>query len=323
MTDTVTIKQKGQINVVLKQKTTQNKDAFFKNEEDRANHFPLEQIENKMNRLVGMSEIKRTVKEIYAWLYVNQKRKQHHLKVQSQALHMLFKGNPGTGKTTVARLLGELFLGMNVLSKGHLIEADRGDLVGEYIGQTAQKTRDLVKKALGGILFIDEAYSLARGGEKDFGKEAVDTLVKMMEDYQHDFVLILAGYSNEMSRFLNLNPGLPSRFPIIISFPNYSDNELMLISEQMLTDRDYRLTDEARKKLKNHLLTKSQSQPTTFSNGRYVRNIIEKAIRQQAIRLLREGQYDKDSLLTLRAIDFNIEDSQEQQRNPFSGGISH
>lgn len=310
MSDTVTIKQKGQINVVLNQKTTSPSEdkEFFANKEERTKHFPLDKIEAKMNRLVGMEEIKKTIKEIYAWLYVNQMRRLQHLKVQNQALHMLFKGNPGTGKTTVARLIGELFASMNVLSKGHLVEADRGDLVGEYIGQTAQKTRELVKKAMGGILFVDEAYSLGRGGEKDFGKEAVDTLVKLMEDHQHDFVLILAGYSNEMERFLNLNPGLPSRFPIIIDFPNYNEGELVIISEQMLQERDYRLTDEARKKVKRHLNYKAQERPQTFSNGRYVRNMIEKAIRQQAIRLLREGRYERDDLLTLRAIDFKIED---------------
>ncbi|GJM69287.1 hypothetical protein HMSSN036_15030 [Paenibacillus macerans] len=135
-----------------------------------------------------------------------------------QVYHMIFKGNPGTGKTTVARIVAKMFQRMGVLSKGHLIEVERADLVGEYIGHTAQKTRDLVKKALGGILFIDEAYSLARGGEKDFGKEAIDTLVKAMEDQKNQFILILAGYSDEMDFFLSTNPGLPSRFPIQMDF---------------------------------------------------------------------------------------------------------
>lgn len=145
---------------------------------NEAKHGILKEIEKEMSALVGMEEMKRNIKEIYAWIFVNQKRAEQGLKVGKQALHMMFKGNPGTGKTTVARLIGKLFFEMNVLSKGHLIEAERADLVGEYIGHTAQKTRDLIKKSLGGILFIDEAYSLARGGEKDFGKEAIDTLVK-------------------------------------------------------------------------------------------------------------------------------------------------
>ncbi|MGQ0422887.1 AAA family ATPase, partial [Bacillus sp. HC-Mk] len=139
-------------------------------------------IEEEMGKLVGMDDIKKIIKEIYAWIYVNKKRQEKGLKSEKQVLHMLFKGNPGTGKTTVARMIGKLLFEMNILSKGHLVEAERADLVGEYIGHTAQKTRDLIKKAMGGILFIDEAYSLARGGEKDFGKEAIDTLVKHMED---------------------------------------------------------------------------------------------------------------------------------------------
>src|SRR5699024_5379904 len=167
--------------------------------------------------------------EIYAWIYVNKKRQEQGLKAGKQVLHMMFKGNPGTGKTTFARLIGKLFYKMNVLPKGHLIEAERADLVGEYIGQTAQKTRDLIKKAAGGILFIDEAYSLSRGGEKDFGREAVDTLVKAMEDHKHQFILILAGYPEEMQRFLRLNPGLPSRFPHRFHFDDFSPAELLEI----------------------------------------------------------------------------------------------
>src|SRR5690606_2500175 len=195
------------------------------------------------------------------------KREEQGLKVGKQALHMMFKGNPGTGKTTVARLLGKLFLQMNVLSKGHLIEAERADLVGEYIGHTAQKTRDLIKKAIGGILFIDEAYSLARGGEKDFGKEAIDTLVKHMEDKQHEFVLILAGYSKEMDHFLSLNPGLYSRFPLVIDFPDYSISQLMEIGDKMLKEKEYTLSHEAEKKLREHLIWVKTLNPASFSNG--------------------------------------------------------
>lgn len=303
----MTFKNKGQINVVLNQQKRGFEEPIVVHREVETKHYPLEQIETKLNRLVGMEEVKRIVREIYAWLYINRLRKQYQLKAETQTLHMLFKGNPGTGKTTVARLLGELFSAMGVLTKGHLIEAERADLVGEYIGQTAQKTRDLIKKAQGGILFVDEAYSLARGGEKDFGKEAIDTMVKHMEDKKDEFVLILAGYSNEMDRFMRTNPGLPSRFPIIISFPNYTDHELSAISDQMLEDREYKMTSEARRKLARHLKVKVAENEKGFSNGRYVRNIIEKSIRQQAVRLLREGVPDRDSLLTIRASDITIE----------------
>lgn len=267
-------------------------------------HEALKEIEAELETLVGMDEMKRMIKEIYAWIYVNKKREEKGLKAGRQALHMMFKGNPGTGKTTVARLIGKLFLKMNVLSKGHLIEAERADLVGEYIGHTAQKTRDLIKKALGGILFIDEAYSLGRGGEKDFGKEAIDTLVKHMEDKQHEFILILAGYSREMDYFLSLNPGLHSRFPLVVDFPDYTINQLMEIGQKMLDEREYSLSHEAERKLREHLAwVKSSLGPTGFSNGRYIRNIIEKSIRAQAMRLLLENQFERHELVTLRSND--------------------
>jgi len=239
------------------------------------------------------------------------KREENGLKSGKQALHMMFKGNPGTGKTTVARLVGKLFHKMNVLSKGHLIEAERADLVGEYIGHTAQKTRDLIKKAIGGILFIDEAYSLGRGGEKDFGKEAIDTLVKHMEDKQHEFILILAGYSREMDYFLTLNPGLESRFPMVIDFPDYNLNQLMEISGIMLKEKEYTLSHEAEKKLKDHLhWIKTSVNPTSFSNGRYIRNVIEKSIRAQAMRLLMQNHFDRHELMTIRSNDLLFEQEQ-------------
>lgn len=307
----VTFKNNGQINIVL----GQNK-ADQEVKKDKANaydlsfpkiatrHEVLEEIEQEMGALVGMEEVKRLLKEIYAWIFVNKKREEQGLKTGRQALHMLFKGNPGTGKTTVARLIGKLFFQMNVLSKGHLIEAERADLVGEYIGHTAQKTRDLVKKSIGGILFIDEAYSLARGGEKDFGKEAIDTLVKHMEDKQHDFVLILAGYPREMDRFLSLNPGLESRFPIVIDFPDYAVDELMEIAGKMMEEKEYRFSKEAESKLKEHLeKVKHSTHPTNFSNGRYVRNIIEKSIRAQAMRLLLSDKYGKEDLQLVKEED--------------------
>ncbi|MFK9095484.1 stage V sporulation protein K [Bacillus salipaludis] len=267
-------------------------------------HAALKEIEEELGALVGMEEMKRMIKEIYAWIYVNKKREEMGLRARKQALHMMFKGNPGTGKTTVARLIGKLFQKMSVLTKGHLIEAERADLVGEYIGHTAQKTRDLIKKAQGGILFIDEAYSLGRGGEKDFGKEAIDTLVKHMEDKQHEFILILAGYSREMDYFLTLNPGLHSRFPLVIDFPDYNIDQLMDIAGRMLIEREYSLSHEAEKKLRDHLIwVKAVLNPNSFSNGRYVRNVIEKSVRAQAMRLLMLNSYDRHELMTLRSND--------------------
>lgn len=300
--------RKSQINIVLHHAEERLEAADSAVAEAARKHIPLERIQKEMEQLIGLKEVKHLLKEVYAWLFVNQCRQENGLKQNQQALHMMFKGNPGTGKTTVARLLGTLFLEMNVLSKGHLIEVERADLVGEYIGHTAQKTRELVKKAKGGILFIDEAYSLARGGEKDFGKEAIDTLVKAMEDNYDDFILILAGYSEEMENFLSLNPGLPSRFPLVIDFPDYSNEQLLEIAKKMVTERQYRLSKEAEWKLKKSFIRKRIDETGSFSNGRFVRNIIEKAIRKQAVRLLGADVIDRNSLELLLPEDIPIED---------------
>ena len=158
-------------------------------------------IQKELDPMIGMENVKALVFEIYALLYITRMRSEAGLHAGSHVYHMIFKGNPGTGKTTIARIIAKLFQKMGVFTKGHLIEVERADLVGEYIGHTAQKTRDLVRKALGGVLFVDEAYSLARGGEKDFGKEAIDTLVKAMEDHRNQFVLILAGYPLKSNNF--------------------------------------------------------------------------------------------------------------------------
>lgn len=309
----IRMKNNGQISIVLnsqKRKPTVA-EPYVAPKAIPPEHAALKEIEEELGALVGMEEMKRMIKEIYAWIYVNKKREEAGLKAGKQALHMMFKGNPGTGKTTVARLIGKLFLRMNVLSKGHLIEAERADLVGEYIGHTAQKTRDLVKKALGGILFVDEAYSLGRGGEKDFGKEAIDTLVKHMEDKQHEFILILAGYSREMDDFLTLNPGLHSRFPLVIDFPDYSIEQLMEIGQRMLKEKEYTLSHEAEKKLRDHLIwVKSAFSPAGFSNGRYVRNVLEKSIRAQAMRLLMLSNFDRHDLMTIRSNDLIFEEDE-------------
>lgn len=303
---------KGQINVVLKGqkkkiKVSKPNPAPEVAKPTTQEHPSLKKIEQEMESLIGMEEMKKMVKEIYAWLYINQRRQDHGLKQGKQVLHMMFKGNPGTGKTTMARLLGKLFFDMNVLSKGHLIEAERADLVGEYIGHTAQKTRDLVKKALGGILFIDEAYSLARGGEKDFGKEAIDTLVKHMEDKQNEFVLILAGYPQEMDNFLSLNPGLRSRFPIVIDFVDYTVDELMAIAGKLLSEREYEFSKDAELKIREHLHVQLAENKKSFSNGRYIRNVIEKSVRKQALRLLYDEEVDRKELITLRANDIDFD----------------
>lgn len=266
-------------------------------------HLALKQCLEELDRLVGLKKIKSFIHEIYAWLEVSKRRVAAGLSSENQVLHMVFEGNPGTGKTTVARIMGRLLKEMDLLNKGHLIEVERADLVGEYIGHTAQKTREHVKRALGGILFIDEAYALSRGGDKDFGKEAIDTLVKSMEDHKNDFVLILAGYPGEMKRFLRSNPGLPSRFPVHLSFSDFTIEELIQITEKMVRERQYRFSATALERLRHHLSKEAQKGSESFGNARYVRNIVEQAIRLQAVRLLSTRYVSREDLMTIRSDD--------------------
>nr|WP_237087007.1 AAA family ATPase [Paenibacillus ihbetae] len=259
----------------------------------------INHIFHELNSMIGLEKVKDLIYEIYAFLQIEKMRSEVGLKAGAQSFHMLFKGNPGTGKTTVARLVAKLFQKMGLLSKGHLIEVERADLVGEYIGHTAQKTRDLVKKAMGGVLFIDEAYSLARGGEKDFGKEAIDCLVKVMEDKKDDLIIILAGYPDEMADFMDTNTGLPSRFPIKIDFRDYTVDELISIAHKMVKEREYILSEAAVRKLRE-LLVDEKNNEFVFSNARLVRNLIEKAIRNQAVRLMsRHTKLSKQDLMLI------------------------
>ncbi|MFD2628469.1 stage V sporulation protein K [Oceanobacillus kapialis] len=297
----------NQINIILQDRKEELKTLPKKQARMRESNS-FKHIDSEFTSFVGLHELKQKIKEVYATVVINEKRKQAGLSCSKQVLHMLFKGNPGTGKTTVARKLAKIYFDMGQLSKGHFIEAERADLVGEYIGQTAQKTRALIQKAMGGILFIDEAYSLARGGEKDFGKEAIDTLVKHMEDYQNDFVLILAGYPSEMERFLLLNPGLKSRFPFILDFQNYEVSQLMEIARQMAAEREYRFTKEAIYELREHLTRKMLEDERHFSNARYVRNVIENAIRLHAVRLLTEEHFTTEDLIQLTRDDLSFGD---------------
>ncbi len=269
------------------------------------NRSKPESVLKELNGLIGLSEVKSLVSEVSAYVQIQRRREKALLHTEHLVLHMIFKGNPGTGKTTVARIMGKLLYSMEVLSQGQLIEVERADLVGEYIGHTAHKTREQIKKAMGGILFIDEAYSLARGGTKDFGKESIDVLVKAMEDYKQDFVLILAGYKGEMEWFLHSNPGLYSRFPIYITFPDYTVEELLQIGALMLKQRQYRLLPEARSALRKILEEKNRSGSENEGNARLVRNLIEKAIRRQAVRLVKRQRLTREELMLIRPEDFD------------------
>ncbi|MGE5561266.1 MAG: AAA family ATPase [Chloroflexota bacterium] len=263
----------------------------------------VDDILSELDQLVGLTQVKALVREVRAYIEIQRRRSRENLLTEPMALHMVFSGNPGTGKTTVARLLARLFKELGVLQKGHLVEVERADLVGEYIGHTALKTREQIKRALGGILFIDEAYSLARGGEKDFGREAIDTLVRAMEENRDNLVIILAGYQREMRSFLQLNPGLKSRFPIHLGFQDFSLEQLMLIAEQMVQKRQYRLTAEAREELADYLRARLAAGDENMGNARLVRNLVERAVRRQAVRLIERHDLLREDLVTLTRED--------------------
>ncbi|QZA34201.1 AAA family ATPase [Hydrogenibacillus sp. N12] len=269
-----------------------------------ADREALREAIGALERLVGLDDVKKLIYTLIAQRLVNERRRAYGLKTERQTVHMIFRGNPGTGKTTVARLLGRIFRELGVLSRGHLIEVERADLVGEYIGHTAQKTRELIRRAVGGILFIDEAYSLIRGGEKDFGREAIDTLVKGMEDHRDDLIVILAGYDREMLAFLQANPGLPSRFPLQIVFPDYRMEELLKIAEAMCAEREYRMDAGARRRLEERIARAMLRRDVPFANARFVRNAVERAIRRHAVRTVRQGTTSREALMTLTADDF-------------------
>ncbi|QGG46772.1 AAA family ATPase [Heliorestis convoluta] len=270
------------------------------------NNEAIEEILKELNSLVGLQEVKTLIHELRSFVEVRNMRIEQGLTNEAMALHMIFKGNPGTGKTTVSRIVGRLFKELGVLPKGHVIEVERADLVGEYIGHTAIRAREQVKKALGGVLFIDEAYSLARGGDKDFGKECVDCLVKSVEDFRDNLIVILSGYKDEMNIFLKTNPGIRSRFPIQLEFPDYATKELLEIADSMVKEREYYLSGEGKLALEKHLNEQERNGHPHRGNARLVRNIIEKSIRRHAVRLLstnNEKKFSRQELMVLEAQD--------------------
>lgn len=256
-------------------------------EPDLSNEETVDALLEELNQLTGLSQVKEEVNRLVNLIRVQKLRAERGFKNSFSSLHMVFSGNPGTGKTTVARILGKIFKQLAVLPSGQLVEVDRSNLVSGYIGQTATKTKEMIEKAMGGILFIDEAYSLTvNKGENDFGQEAVDTLLKAMEDHRDELVVIVAGYPEPMKEFLSSNPGLESRFNRFINFEDYTSDELLEILDNQCRLQEYHLSEEAKLSAKSYFQERTTNKPENYANARDVRNYLEKAIANHASRVV-------------------------------------
>ena len=267
-------------------------------------------IQKELDAIVGLDEIKAYLFSLEDHIKVAKLRKQKGLKNAEVSKHMIFTGNPGTGKTTIARLVSRMMKASGILRQGHLVEVTRADLVAKYVGQTAPQTMEVIKSALGGVLFIDEAYSLYRGKDDSFGLEAIDTLVKAMEDHRDDLIIILAGYSKEMKTFLEANTGLKSRFANIIEFKDYTGEELMKIACSIAKSKDYRIEERALGPLEKYFDKIQARHDMTSGNGRLARNLVEDAILTQSQRILAHPDAAIDELLLE---DFDLKEKDDEK----------
>lgn len=259
--------------------------------------------QNELHSLIGLSSVKAEVERLTNFIKIMKVREKQGLPVSEISYHCVFTGNPGTGKTTVARILANIYSELGVIKKGHLVETDRSGLVAEYVGQTAVKTNKIIDSALDGILFIDEAYSLVNGGNNDYGTEAISTLLKRMEDDRKRLVVILAGYGNEMQTFINSNPGLQSRFNRYIDFPDYNAGELLEIYKRNLNKHKYTLSVEAEAFISAYLSNAVANKDKNFGNARFVRNLFEKTLEYQAMRLASIGHLTSEMLCEISIED--------------------
>ena len=262
----------------------------------------IDDLKAELNGYVGLSTIKREVNDLINLATVYALRREKGLKTADMSLHMVFSGNPGTGKTMIARLMARIYHSLNLLSKGQLVEVDRAGLVAGYVGQTAQKTAKVIESAMGGVLFIDEAYTLSSGkSENDFGQEAIDTLLKAMEDHRDDLIVIVAGYDGLMQQFIHSNPGLESRFNRFMHFEDYTPEEMLEILLMRAEKSMYTLDDEARAAARDWIAEASAD--ATFGNGRGVRNLFERMLTQQANRVSALSDPTVDQLMAVTADD--------------------
>ena len=266
---------------------------------------PVENIDDlraELNELIGLDGVKREVNNLINMVTVHKLREANGLNTVDMSLHMVFSGNPGTGKTTIARIMSRVYRSLGVLSKGQLVEVDRSGLVAGYVGQTAAKTTKVIESALGGVLFIDEAYSLTSKSENDFGTEAIDTLLKAMEDHRDDLIVIVAGYDGLMDDFVHSNPGLESRFNRFLHFDDYNVDEMMQILDLRLKKGQYTLDDGAQAAARDYIEAANTSS-ISFGNARGVRNIFERMLVEQANRLSAEPNVTKEALMTITEAD--------------------
>ena len=271
----------------------------------------FDELMEQLDSLVGLDTVKKEVKNLINLVKVRKLRQENDLPVPPMSFHMVFLGNPGTGKTTVARLISGLYAAIGVLSKGQLIEVDRSGLVAGYVGQTALKTQEVIQSALGGVLFIDEAYSLASGGENDFGREAIETMLKAMEDHRDDLVVIVAGYTGPMEKFIHSNPGLESRFNRYFFFPDYDGNQLTEIFRIQCKKNSYTLTPEADEAALKMFTRLYEERDENFGNGRDVRNCFEDMVVRQSNRVAALENPSKEDLITVKPED--LVDPDEEQ----------